>query len=447
MLNSSAGRDRRIALLLALFALLLYNANLREIAAGDTFPARFLPMAVLHSGTVYLDDLVEATRMGRLHPYWILPVRGGRFASVYPLVTPLLATPLYLPAVLYLDHHGWGDVEGVQKVGRVMEKIAASCIAAASVGLLFWLLRRQLSRGRALALAALFAFGTETWAISSQALWQHGTAELLIVVALLAVTGQPTMKGLLVAGLASGLVIANRPPDVPLAAAFAIYALFWARPPRALLFFAAAALPLALTVGYDVITFGNLSGGYGYIVQHGPGYAKFFSYPLGSGLVGELLSPGKGLFVYSPFLLFLPLYLRRSLTPSRRLLTVCLLVGMALQLVMYAKTDWRSGYSYGPRYLTDLVPILIWMLAPVVESLEDLAFGAFLTAGLFSIYVQLIGAFYYPGGGSDQLYYPEGEASTDLTNVWKPEDAAFVVELKAGPRHHFEFLDLRHQPR
>jgi hypothetical protein len=443
-LSARNRRDRQLALIFALLALILYNANLRDIATGDSFPARFVPMAVLHYGTVYLNDLAEATKMGHEDAYWILPVRGGRLASSYPLVTPLLVTPLYVPAVLYLDHHGWNDVERVQQVGRVMEKLAASCIAAASAGLMFWLLIRQMSRARSLLLAAAFALGTETWVISSQALWQHGTAELLIIVALLAATGRPTTGNLVMAGVASGLLIANRPPDALLAAAFAVYAPFWARPrPKALIFFAAAAVPLVLMVSYNLATFGNLGGGYGYVLHNGAGYRAFFRFSLGTGLAGVLISPGKGLFVYCPFLLFLPIHFRRNLAPGRRLLTACLLAGLALQLVIYAKTDWRGGYSYGPRYLTDLVPILVWLLAPAVASLRGAGLAAFAAAAVFSVYVQVIGAFFYPGGGSDPLYYAGGFASDDLTNIWKPSDAAFLLERRANPLRHFEFLHLQ----
>jgi len=442
--------DRRIALLVACLALLVYNANLRCISTGDNFPARFVPLAVLHQGTVYLDGLQDAARMGNPQAYWLLDVRG-RIASAYPLVTPLLVTPLYVPAVLYLDQRGW-IVHRVRRIGVVMEKVAASSIAAACAGLMLWLLRRQMSRPRALLLTAAFALGTETWAISSQALWQHGTAELLLIVALLAATGPPTTRGLLLAGLASGLLIANRPPDALLAAAFAIHAPFWARPRRrALLFFAAAAVPLALTVGYDLVSFGNLSGGYGYMIEASSSLGRFFRFPLGSGVAGELFSPGKGLFVYSPFLLWLALlFFRRRPAPSNRAvgsplgetdmtlrpLAAGLLAGAALLVLLYAKTDWRGGFTYGPRYLTDLLPVLVWLLAPVVESLRGASFAAFAAACLFSIYVQVVGSFFYPGGGSDRLYYPGGFDSDDLTNVWKPGDAAFVLELKASALYH-----------
>ena len=54
-----------------------------------------------------------------------------------------------------------------------MEKLAASLLAALASVLMFLLLRRE-GNPWALPLALAFAFGTNTWMISSQALWQHG---------------------------------------------------------------------------------------------------------------------------------------------------------------------------------------------------------------------------------------------------------------------------------
>jgi hypothetical protein len=185
--------ERRIAIAVFFGALLVYNANLRDIPSGDTFPARFLPLALLCHGTLFLDPVAPAARME--HPtdsYWLVSARGGRLASHYPIVTPLLVTPLYIPTALYLAHHGWGNLREVEIAGELTEKLAASVVAAACAALMYLLLRRRLPRSRALLLTIAFAFGSETWSISSQALWQHGTAELLATVALLAATGAPT---------------------------------------------------------------------------------------------------------------------------------------------------------------------------------------------------------------------------------------------------------------
>ena len=42
-------------MLIFVFCLLVYNANLRLIGSGDSIPARLLPFAILSHGTVYLD--------------------------------------------------------------------------------------------------------------------------------------------------------------------------------------------------------------------------------------------------------------------------------------------------------------------------------------------------------------------------------------------------------
>src|SRR5919106_2673980 len=84
--------DLRLAAVLALCSFLVYNVNLRPISAGDCFPARYLPFAVLEEGSLHLDSVLEATRQGYDPPYWIVRSRDGRFASMYPVVTPLLVT-------------------------------------------------------------------------------------------------------------------------------------------------------------------------------------------------------------------------------------------------------------------------------------------------------------------------------------------------------------------
>ncbi len=61
-----------------------------------------------------------------------------------------------------------------------MEKLTASFLAALSVSLLYLLLRRRTAPPIALLLAVAYAFGTTTWVISSQALWQHGMAQVLV---------------------------------------------------------------------------------------------------------------------------------------------------------------------------------------------------------------------------------------------------------------------------
>lgn len=466
--------ERRIALAVFLFALLVYNANLRDISTGDSFPARFLPLALLCHGTLYLGPVAAAARMehqgGPREVYWLVAARGGRVASRYPIAMPLLVTPLYVPTALYLGQHGSGNVRDVEIAGELTEKAAAAAVAALCSALMYLLLRRQLPRGRALLLTVAFAFGTETWAISSQALWQHGAAELFAIVALLAATGEPTRRALAAAGAAGGLLIAARPPDLILAAGFAVYAALWARPRRMVLWFVAgAAVPLALLAAYDYAVFGTIHGGYGVDAS------SVLLYPLWPGLAGELFSPGKGILVYMPFLLFLlllPIGLRRPLaepdpartthptgapraaptlraTRATRRLALCLAAAAALQVLFYAKADWRAGWCYGPRFATDMLPLLVWLLAPVVASLGRRGLACFVAATCLAVFIQAVGVFCYPRGGSDARLEAPANAVDPRVKTWSWPDTPPLVEARAGLARPF-FIDIlagkRHHP-
>src|SRR4029079_12842690 len=221
-------RDLRASLLIGLCCLLVYNSNRRAISSGDALTARYLPVAIWRYHTVLLDPIATLTAQGRHGTaYWMVPAPGGHVISLYPAVLPVLVAPLYLPAVGYLHFAGWTDGR-LDRAARVMEKLSASLVAALSAALLYLLLRRRAAAPIALLLTLAYAFGTTTWVISSQALWQHGMAELLVIGALLLLTGPCTAPRALAVGLLCGLIAGNRPPDAILAAALGAYGLFWA---------------------------------------------------------------------------------------------------------------------------------------------------------------------------------------------------------------------------
>ena len=464
-------RDLRTSLLLGLVCLLVYNANLRSISSGDTYPARYLPFGIWRYGSLLLDPIASTTAQGRPNPYWIVKGRGGHAISLYPVVLPVLVAPLYLPAVGYLDARGWTELR-LDRTARVMEKLTASLLAASSAALLYLLLRRRAKPRDALLLTVAFAFGTTTWVISSQALWQHGLAELLMVGTLLLLTGPYTPSRALAAGLLCGLIAANRPPDAILAAALGLYGLWWARPrdrivhtlpaaapaaappvawsgtpgrpetgrPAAsgwiglLLLAAGAALPLGLVLAYNLVVAGSIAGGYGL-----PGKVTFFQHPLLAGIAGQLFSPTRGLFVFSPFLLFLlflPLRLREgpgvsgARARTRGLtLTRTLGIAVALQVLLYAKTDWRLGFSWGPRALTDLLPLLLWMLPPVVAALGAAGRIVFALLCCAAIAIQAVGAFWYTGT-SDHAIFAVAAGPGQMKAAWDLRNTPFIAELR-----------------
>lgn len=428
MSSSPVAHSRvRISLLIGLCCVVIYNANGRAISAGDTYPARYLPFAIVQFHTVFMNPVAKAAAQGRGdYAYWMLPRSGGELMSLYPIVEPILVAPLYVPAVAYLHFRGWSGVR-LDYVARLMEKLTASFLAALSVSLLYLLLRRRTSNANALILTLAYALGTTTWVVSSQALWQHTIAQVLVIAALLFLTGPFSVARAVAVALLCGLIACNRPPDVVLAAALGVYALFWAGRRWALLLAAVAAMPMLLVLLYNLRYGGNIAGGYGVI-----GGIRFFKHPLLPGIGGLLFSPGRGLFVYTPFLLFIVLafrFLPRTLEEKR--LTLILGAAAVVQLLLYAKVDWRSGLSWGPRYMTDLLPFLIWMLVPVIERLQGAARLSFLFATAIAIAIEAVGAFCY-SAGMDLPIYSVSLGPHEMDAAWKWRNASFVPALKHG---------------
>jgi hypothetical protein len=418
-------RDLRAGLLIGLLCLLVYNANLRQIGAGDTLPARYLPFGIWRYGSVLLDPIRELTRDGHADHYWIQPGRAGHWLSLYPVVLPVLVAPLYAPAVGYLQLRGWTE-QRLMRVAKVMEKLTASLVAAAAAALLYLLLRRRAPRGDALLLTLAFAFGTDTWMIGSQALWQHGMAELLLIGLMLLLTGPCTPGRALAAGVLCGLIAGNRPPDALLAAALGLYGLRWAGRRAAPWLAAGVAVPLGLVVSYNLAAAGNLFGAYG-IPHHG----GFFRFGLLTGVAGLLLSPARGLLVFSPFLLLAPTAFWQGLRDrGARALTLAAGVGALALVLLYAKADWRAGDSFGPRWLTDLLPLLVWMLPPALATLRGASRLAFVLAVCVATAIQAVGAFWYTGASDAAVLATRRGSPGEMLPAWVPGNAQFIGELR-----------------
>ena len=109
------------------------------------------------------------------------------------------------------------------------------------------------------------------------------------------------------------------------------------------------------------------------------------------------------------------------------------MAAIVVQLYVFARADFRAGACYGPRYLTDLLPVLAWLLVPVVARLRGWGLRAFLLAVAVGIAIQAVGAFCYPRGRSDERFYPPGlDRNVIASSVWFPRNAPFLVEARAG---------------
>lgn len=412
-------RSTRRAVLLFLLCLLVYNANFRATGSLDSLAAGLIPFGIWQGHGVYLDH--QADRFPPGVRYSMILSRQGRWVSLYPIVTPLLVTPLYFPAA-FVPWFDPADPVAGYVIHSVMEKLSASLLAALSVVFVYLALRRTVSERAAVWLSVAYAFGTSTWAISSQALWQHGTTELLLAASLylLAREDQPRGGSAALLGLTAALITANRPQNVFFSAAIA-WIVLRRSGPRAWPFWTVSAAVAAALVAYNLHFFPTVFGGYAEW-RLPSGEPLRAAMPTPADLLGQLFS-NRGLFVFSPFLL--AAFFDRWRPGREREERAALLAACLACALLYAAYGWMGGYTYGPRYLTDCLPVLTLLAARPVDGLLRRRWGLalFAAAVAFSVALQAIGAFCYPAGDS----------GNELHGTWTVDRSSPVLALRSGP--------------
>ena len=338
----------------------------------------YTAVALVEQRTIWLDDYLPyiQERAGEL-PYMVTLRPSGHVVTATPTASSLLAVPPV--AVFSTVGVDASDFDAWMEAGMLTAAIAA----AGSVALLFIVLTRITSHNIAAVSSATYAWGTLTWGVSGQALWQHPGAVLALSALLLAlVARRPAL-----AGAALGAMVAFRLPT----AIIAVFLLpLIGRRPSAWGRFALGILPYGLALAaYNQEAFGSP-------FRQGYGNAPFRSWlgidleNLADGLPGLLVSPGRGLFVYSPVLLFAVFgALRGWRTPLYRW---CAVAAAAYIVSAANSLAWHGGESFGARRIVDVLPLLAVLLVPALEALRAQKwrwlYGTLLA---WSVFVQLLG--------------------------------------------------------
>lgn len=422
-----------------LVAYLIYNINCRTLGSGDTIPASLLPFSILEHHNIYLDDFYYYYFFN-YDQIWYFKEINGHFLSTYPIVTPILVTPLYIIPYIVLKLNNCPiDMfhPGFAKTVCVMEKLSASFIASMSVIFVYLSIKTLINRRVAFITAMIFAFATNTWTISSQALWQHGLEELLLAILIYLILmneKNESNKIIISLGILSGLFLFNRPIDSLLLIPIALY-VFELRERKFIYYMVAAFLSGAPFLVYNFYYFNNFFGGYADLLQ---------LFDTGSGMIirfiGLLISPSRGLFIYTPVMLLSILGFAKVLQiPNRRIKNFLIMMGISCisLVIIYSNfIIWWAGGSYGPRFLTGMLPALAVFLGLFIKDIKLNVLNlknlfAVLAVGVlvfWSFFTQFVGAFYYPNGNWD------GDPNVDLhpEKLWDWKDTQLTRTFKAG---------------
>ncbi len=342
-------------------------------------------------------DLVEFTDLIEQNEEYGIVRIAGRPYNRHPIGAALVA----LPFLAVLERFKALKIrEKIAKgLGGGIERRIASFVVALTAAVLFANCRRE-SYGIVVALltTVVFAFGTSAWSTASRALWQHGPSMLMIALghyALVLARERPRAAAL--AGLPLAFAFIVRPTNAIVAAVFSL--VVGRKHPRQLaIFLTLLALVLVPFAFYSLNVFGQLFPPYYSLNAQGMAVSNSYI----EALVGQIVSPNRGILVFSPVLLFAIAGLVMQCREKRvGLVETGLIVSIvANPIVVAAAPMWWGGHSYGPRFFTDVLPFACFFLAPFLSAIPTWSLRSQWIVGLsfallfaFSVFVHYRGSF------------------------------------------------------
>jgi hypothetical protein len=374
-LDAAAPAWTFLAVVGPLLVVYLATASHEPPVSPDPTAAARAASQLASQGTLALD--VEP------RPPWYLEVDGRVVTDRQPGLIGF-AVPFYR---LLPDR---GEVPG--GVDLLPAAIAGATAAALAMGVLHLALRRLAPPSTAVVAALVSGLATPTWSVSADTLWPHGPNQLWAALALLGLAAGRYAA----AGGAFSLMIATRPNAafVPLVAG--IDAAWARRSPRpAFAVGVPSALGLAALVAYNRAVFGTWSVTGGYPRVFADNLVEMGWLTFAENLAGTVVSPYRGILVFSPFLLALAPGLVAAWRAAPAWARGAALAGL-IYLVVHQRLNRFSGgnnfyaYRYAIESLTLAAPLLLlaWREWTAVTVRRRQAFWALAT---LSVGVHLLG--------------------------------------------------------
>ncbi len=306
-----------------------------------------------------------------------VPGTDGRHYAGYGLVPSLMAVPVVFLA-RFVSGILHANVSVISKAG--VSLFTALVAPIACLVLAGWILKIGYKRSTAAIGACILAFASPFWLYSVGGFFSEPYFTLAVLTTACLLADPRSRFACLFAGFAFGLACGTRLNGVILLPAFVFYMAFhvWVRKLSLAQFvrdlvefsvpFSACIFLIALA---NYSRFGSpFKTGYHLAF---PSSSMLLSTPLADGLFGVLLNGEVGLLVFAPWVLIalicFPRFVRAHISES-------VLCGTAslIYVLFFAKfSQWHGGWVVGPRLLVPVIPFLVLMIIPAIQSLQHFA--------------------------------------------------------------------------
>ncbi len=325
---------------------------------GDSAMTLILAQTILREGSIKLDvyksELDDEGFLTPLHDS--LQEKNGHLYNYFPLGSSLLSMPI----VATFNAFG---IEMFGKAGRRAQSFIAALSCVSLFLIMYLFARRYLRQSVALIVSATSILGSSLSSTLATGLWSHNFAVVFATMTLYFVVAawedrKPAPASLI--GILLFLAYLCRPTFLLLAPL--VFLVLLTMDKRS----AFRSILVSTSLGIIFICFSYYE--YGQIL---PDY--YMPRRLGNpnywaAIYGNLLSPARGLLIYTPILVFMAVThgtFRKALE-GRKVLLVFALWPVVHIFAISSYPHWWAGHSYGPRLMVDILPIaylfLLWYM-------------------------------------------------------------------------------------
>lgn len=416
-------------------AFLVYFLSPMRGVAYDSIFSIHRAYSLLHGHWGRLDGFVA---LAPTH-YAAMQAADGHWQSIYPVGAILFAMPFVAIVDLVVP-----DLEYALYSGLVFQEIEAFVAAfyCALAGVLMWrlALRAGCEVRVAVIAAFIFAFASPIWSSASRGLLQHGPLAVCVLAAWLSLRRAEAARASAGAWIAItafwvGMMFVTRSLAMAFVVAFTVHVAWFHR--RHFAGYAAVGIAMAVAwFAFNRGIYGTWVNWYydPFSISHGPGTVF-------ERVLGQFVSPSRGVFIFAPIMLLAvigPIIKGRAGGLDRH--DVLAIACIALLLAEISRSPvWWAGGSYGPRFMTDVVPFMVYLSLPAWRALARPPAGPAKIAAralaalalVVSVAMQVPGVFFYGPYAWNAVPQPVDEPA-GYHRLWEWSDPQFLQLYQRG---------------
>ena len=357
----------------------------------ENYPFMFVPLA---NGSVRPN-------------YYLTPLNQDKsvYLNRFGIGTGLVLTPVFM----FADYVSPGILNDHFALWH-LNKYLSSLLTALSAVLVYLIALAYVRPSNAVIICLIYALATSAWSYNSQSMFQHTSCNFFLLLGFYFLSKkQPALTSPIVSALALAIACWCRPTCLIFVVFTGLY-FFLNQKKHFYPYFIISFASVACLALYNYQFTGSpFSFPQTYntdvIASNKTGSPDVWQTPFFAGMAGILVSPARGLFVYSPVLIFSLYGLCRVFRNTGQFKWLFhLSLAAVLILIIDAKWfDWWGGWCFGYRLIMETVPVLALLLIPVIDSIrmDKKSYILFILFFFWSVITQFIGAFAYDIGGWD----------------------------------------------